>query len=127
MKNYVVWLDSRKANILNLINSKKVLVSKSEKNHHTRHKKDQYENSNQEHYFHSLIEKLKDADHLLILGPGLTKNHFRDYIEVHSKNILAKKIIGFEVFENFEHKSEKQMIAKSLKIFKNYNLFNETL
>jgi stalled ribosome rescue protein Dom34 len=126
MKDFVVWLDSKNAHVFAMQNTgiEKSIVSKSDKSHHTRHKKDMRSDSNSEHYYSRLAAKIKEADQLLIMGPGLAKNHFKDYLTTHQANTLAKKIIGIEKIEGFKHKTEKQVLASANKIFKTYDLYN---
>lgn len=129
MKDFVVWLDSKNAHVFAMKTTgiEKSIVSKSDKDHHTRNKKDKHKDSNSEHYYSDLAKKLKGADQLLILGPGLAKNHFKEHLTAHQSNTLAKKIIGLEKMESFEHKTEKQMMAKVHKFFRTYNLFNNPI
>ncbi len=126
MKNFIIWLDSKNAHIFNMKTTgfEKTIVNKRTQDHHTRHKNDKHKDSNSGRYYSELADKLKEADQLLILGPGLAKNHFKDHLKVHKSNSLAKKIIGTEPMESFEHKTEKQMMAKARKFFKMYDLFN---
>lgn len=123
MNNFVVWLDSKEAKIFELKPKgiEKSHLKKSDIDHHRRHKKDIHVDSNVEHYFRDLAVKLKTADQLLLLGPGLAKNHFKSHLESHLPDTLAKKIIGLE---NLENVSENQIMATAHKFFKHYDLFN---
>lgn len=123
MHNVVVWLDSKEAKIFELKPNgiEKSHLGKKDIDHHRRHKNDIYVDNNFEHFFHDLAGKLKMADQLLLLGPGLAKNHFKSYIESHAPNTLAKKIIGLE---NLENVSENQILEAAHKFFKRYFLFN---
>jgi stalled ribosome rescue protein Dom34 len=129
MKDFVVWLDSKNAHVFAMKPSgiEKSIVRKSDKDHHTRHKKDQHRNSNEEHYYSDLAKELKGADQVLLMGPGLAKNRFKDHLSTHEANILAKKIIGMERMESFEHKTEKQMLAKAHKFFRKFDLFQNPI
>ncbi len=129
MNDFVVWIDSKNAHVFAMKTTgiEKLTVKKSDKNHHTRHKNDKHRDSNSEHYYSELAEKLKGADQILIMGPGLAKNHFKDHLTAHQSNTLAKKIIGLEKMESFEHKTEKQMMAKAHQFFKTYNLFHNPI
>ena len=129
MKDFVVWLDSKNAHVFAMKTSgiEKSVVKKSDKNHHTRHKNDQHKDSNAEHYYQSLAKKLEGADHLLLIGPGLAKIHFKDHLSTHQANTLAKKIVGMENSESFEHQTENELLAMAHKFFKSYNLFNSPI
>lgn len=123
LNNFVVWLDSEEARIFELKTTgiEKSHLKKGDIDHHRRHKKDIHVDSNVEHYYRDLAEKLKKADQILLLGPGLAKNHFKGHLESHRPDHLATKIIGLE---NLENVSEKQILAKAHKFFKHYDLFN---
>ena len=117
MTPYVVWMDSEKANLFNIKTSS---VEKSHLNlhgadHHTRSKKDLHEVHHLEHFYRDLAIKLNDADQILILGPGLSKNHFKTYLETHHKKDLGSKIVGLE---HSDHPTDNQIIATAKKYFK---------
>ncbi len=48
---------------------------------------------NSEHYYRDLANKLKGADHLLLMGPGLAKKHFHENLIIHQAKTLAKKLL----------------------------------
>ncbi len=126
MNNYIVWLDSNKAHVFALKTSgvDKEIVKKSGKDLHRRHKHDKSEDDKGDRYYKELATHLKDADQLLILGPGTAKHHFKEHLTSHQANKLAEKIIGLENFESFEHKTEKQMMDFAHRFFKKYDVFN---
>lgn len=126
MKDYVVWLDSKNAHVFALKTTgiEKSVVRKNDKARPPHNKHDQDVDINVEHYYRDLATRLKDADHLLLMGPGLAKNQFKDHLAAHQAETLAKKIIGLENFESFEHKTEKQMMARARQFFKTYDLLN---
>jgi len=126
MADYVVWLDSEKAHIFNLKPSgvEKSHVEKNVFDHHTINKKDHHGDPAQEHFFRDLAVKLKDAEKILILGPGLAKNHFKTHLETHHTAHLAKKIIGLE---NSDHPTDNQILQAAGKFYTTYNLFNSPI
>lgn len=126
MNNYVVWLDSKEAHIFALKTTgiEKTHLKKSEVNHHRTPKKDMHNDKNAETYYHHLAENLKGADQVLLMGPGLAKNHFKDYLDSHEANTLAKKIIGLETSEKT---TENQIMASARKFFRHYDLFNNPI
>ncbi len=129
MKDYVIWLDSKNALIfeMKVTGIEKSEVKKSDKDLHRRHRNDQRRDSNTEHYFRDLATRVKGADQMLLLGPGVAKHHFKDHLLAHREKTLAKKIIGLENFESFGHKTEKQMLASARKFFKTYNSLNNPI
>lgn len=125
MAHLVVWLDSNNAHIFDLTEAGIVEahLKRKEINHHTFNKKDHHGDPSIEHFYKDVAIKLVNADEVLILGPGLAKNHFRTYLETHSKEI-AKKIAGLE---ETDHPTENQIVALGRKFFKTYNLFNNPI
>lgn len=120
MTNYVVWMDSENAHIFAL-GQNGVTKSTFEKTgvaHHTTNKKDQKADSDQEHFFRDLAIKLKDAEQLLLMGPGLGKTHFQTHLKTHHTNGLADRIVGSE---NSEHLTDKQVLAKAREYYKTYD------
>jgi stalled ribosome rescue protein Dom34 len=126
MNDYVVWMDSKNARIFALKSSgiEKSHLKKSGKEHQSRHKHDMKTDANSEHYYRDLAARLKGADQLLLIGPGLAKKDFQAHLTTHQANTLAKKIIGLDDFQSFEHKTEKQMMAQAKKFFKEYDKFD---
>ena len=123
MNNFVVWLDSKEARIFELKTTgiEKSHLDKKGIDHHRKHKNDIHTDSDAEHFYRDLSTALKAADQLLILGPGLTKNHFKTHLESHHTTALAKKIIGLETIENVD---DEKIMQKAREFFKHYDLFN---
>ncbi len=121
--NYVIWLDSEHAHIyaLTAAGVKKSILNKAGVDHHSHSKKNHDHDSDAEHFYRDLTVSLKDANELLIFGPGQSKNKFKSHLETHHKNELGKKIIGIE---NSDHPTDNQVLADARKFFKSYNLFN---
>ncbi len=117
MIQFVVWMDSEKAQLFNMKSSgvERSHVNIHGADHHTRHKKDLHEVAHLENFYRDLALRLKDADQILILGPGLSKNHFKTYLETHHTASLASKIAGLE---NSDHPTDNQIIASAKKFFK---------
>jgi stalled ribosome rescue protein Dom34 len=122
----VIWLDSGIAEIfaLKVSGIEKSHLKKTGVDHHTRNKKDSHGDPDLEHFFRDLAIKVGDAKELLIMGPGLAKNHFKTHLETHHANGLAKKIVGMEVCD---HPTENQILAIARKFFKTYDLFNNPI
>ena len=126
MTNYVLWLDSEIAKIFALkpTGIEKSQVQKSSLDHHSGNKKDKHGDSHTEHFYRDLAVKLNDANQVLILGPGLAKNHFKTHFETHHNSQIAKKIIGLEACENI---TDNQILAEARKFFKHYDQFNNPI
>lgn len=129
MNNFVVWMNSKNAHIFAMKSTgiEKEIIHKGDQDHHTRHKNDQYKDTHTEKYFKEIDHILKNADQMLLIGPGLAKKHFKEHLITYHANSLAKKIIGVEESESFEHESENQLMAKAHQFFKTYDLFNNPI
>lgn len=116
MTQYVVWMDSEKAHLFNMkisgVEKSHLILHGAD--HHTRNKKDSLEVAHVEHFYRNLAIQLKDADKILILGPGHSKNHFKTHLETHHTAGLAKKIVGME---NSDHPTDNQIVALAKKFF----------
>jgi stalled ribosome rescue protein Dom34 len=126
MTDYVVWLDSEKAQLYNLTQTgvRKSHLAKKNIDHHSHDKKDHSHDSNLEHFFKDLATQLRDAEHVLLVGPGMAKLHFKNHLETHHADGLVKKIIGIE---NSDHPTDNQILAEARKFYQHYNLFNSTI
>ena len=120
--DYIVWLDSEKAQIFALTTEgiEKSNLEKSGMNHHSHERKDHTNDSNLEHFYRDLAAKLSDAEQLLLTGPGLAKKHFTNYLESHAAT-LSKKVVGVE---NSDHPTDNQILASGREFFKTYAFFN---
>ena len=124
--NYVIWMDSQKAHLFALKENgiEKSSVAKHGMDHHTHNKKDHHGDSTSEHFFRDMAEKLHDAEQVLLLGPGLAKNHFKTHLETHHTGHLDKKIVGIE---NCDHPTDGEVLALARKFFQHYNLYHSPI
>ncbi len=85
MKDYVVWLDSQNAHIFALKKwgVEKSVINKKDRDFRPQNKHAAKVDYNSEHYYRDLANKLKGADHLLLMGPGIAKKHFQEHLVVH--------------------------------------------
>ncbi len=129
MNDYIVWLDSENAKIFSLKTSgvEKSVLNKKDRDFRPQNKHATKVDYNSEHYYRDLANRLKGADHLLLIGPGLSINHFQEHLITHQAKTLAKKVIALEDFESFEHKTEKQLLARASKFFKSYDHFDNLI
>ncbi len=117
MNNFVVWLDSKNAHIFasSPTGFEKSVLQKKLKDFRPQNKHAEKVDHNAGHFYRDLAVRLRGADQLLLMGPGLAKNKFQDHLKLHQPETLAKKIIGLKRFEDFNHKSEKQLLARAKK------------
>lgn len=125
MAKYIIWLDSEHASIFDLKVSgiEKSQLQRQVIDHHTTNKKDHHGDPATEHFYRDLAKRIKDAEEILLLGPSLSKNHFKTYLESHTPG-LAKAIVGIEATD---HPTDNQIMAIGRKFFKTYNLFHHPI
>lgn len=122
MANYVVWLDSAKAKIFELhptqVEEKTLL--RTEIRHHSGADKEQNSRKNLEKFFHELAGALKDANEILLTGPGEAKIHFQSHLKEHHHAQIGNKVVGVETTD---HPTDGQIIALAKQFFKNHLKF----
>ena len=116
MSAYVVWMDSTNAKIFH-IEGEKVTASRAirhDHDHHTHNKNDAKEKDSPK-FFIDVASQLNDSkDAVLLVGPGVAKNHFVTYLDNHHRKELAHRIVGTE---NMDHPSDAQIVAFARKYF----------
>lgn len=115
MKNYVIWIDREHAKIFKFEEDKASQKNLSVKHmeHHT-HRQDNFDHMRYEtRLFADSAAILQNADQLLILGPGVAKHHFQNYLAEHFP-ILSKKVAACE---NSDHPTDPQLFAYAKKYF----------
>lgn len=116
MSIFAVWIDREHAKIFQVAADKmeRQTVQSGAPTHHT-HQKDHLDQERQEHrLFAEVVTKLKEATNLLIIGPGIAKHHFQNYLTEHHP-ILARKI---SACETVDHPTDHQIAALAKKFYK---------
>lgn len=122
MAAYIVWLDHQEAHIFNLTSGgvKKENFKKHTHEHSNNHA-DARNDQQDEHFYHEIAKKINGAAEVLIMGPGLAKNHFKTHLEKHHHSNLAQKVVGVEAID---HPTEKQVLEKARNFFKTYDFLH---
>jgi len=111
----VIWIDREHAQLYLLSNDK--MERRKFEGHHKenhRHVRDSIDKERDEHsFFLDVGNALEGADQILILGPGIAKHHFRNYM-TEQKPMLARKIAGVETVD---HPSDGQIAAMARKFY----------
>ncbi len=107
----LIWLDRSQAKIfkrLKGVDQQERVILKSHFKKHPPHLLDYLELEKRENkLFLDAIRELTDADHIIILGPGMVKYHFRTYLSEHFP-LINKKVIACEAFD---HSADPQIEA----------------
>ena len=116
MSAYVVWMDSTNAKIFHIAGDA-VSTSKAFRHspdHHTHNKNDAKQKDDPK-FFTDIADHLKTMkDSVLLVGPGVSKNHFVTYLESHHQKELAHRIVGTEAMD---HPTDAQIVAFARKYF----------
>ncbi len=110
----VVWLDSASARVFEFSNDemKRDTVKPSVADHHTQGH-DSKHSKTEKALFQELSRRIGRAEKVLLLGPGVAKNHFLHYLEDHNKK-LAENVVGVETVD---HPSDNQIAQYTYKYF----------
>lgn len=111
----MVWIDREHASLVSLRDNDISVASfrQSEPDHHT-HRVQDTERKEPRKLFQRAVELLKNASRILIVGPGVTKFHFRTYLVEHHP-AQARKVVGCETLD---HPSEGQLKDYAKKHFR---------
>jgi stalled ribosome rescue protein Dom34 len=119
MSPFVIWLDSENAHLFNLSGETVVKTHFEKKihDHHTHQLSNHTGDPSIGHFFNEVSSHLSGAEEILLVGPGLAKDHFKAYLLKHHEESLAKKIVGTETCD---HPTDNQILALAKKFFKRY-------
>lgn len=116
MSHYVIWLDSQEAKIFTF--TKKDANENDVKRavHHHRNSSERKED--EKTFFKTFTAEIQSAEEILLIGPGIAKDHYKHYLEDHNKHIL-EKIIGTETVD---HPTDNQILQLAKKYFKEHHI-----
>lgn len=115
MKVAVVWIDREHAQLY-LLSQDKMERQRFEHHHkeNHRHLRDAVDKHREEQgLFRDVGKALEGMDQILILGPGVAKHHFRNYL-MEQMPMVAKKVSGVETVD---HPSDGQIAAMARKFY----------
>lgn len=121
----ILWIDFEHAKIFKISENGIVVHHKKTKYKYSKHNSnhDLHEKKNRDLFFKELLNEIKSSDELLIFGSGPARNHFKKYIENHSKETLLK-IVGLEPMDQL---TDNQILEKSRVFFKKYNTYHSDI
>lgn len=123
MNTYILWIerDCVKWFHIEREGTKERVLHRREIRHHTSHAPENLKNTDK--FFHKVAESIQGADEILLVGPSLGKEHFRDYLENHRGLGLAGKVVG--ILTLGPH-TDNQILAQSREFFRYYDVFGES-
>lgn len=117
MTYFTVWIDRMNAKVFHLSdeNAEKKVLRSHFHDHHT-HQLDQLDMAQREKkLFQAVTEELAPNTPILIMGPGVVKHHFQNYLNEHHP-VLSKKVVACETVD---HLTDSQIVAESMARFNN--------
>lgn len=122
MPAFVIWLDHKEATLFELDpKGLKKTHLKKHQHEHTNSHADARHDQQDERFYHEIAQKLGTPKEILLVGPGLAKNHLKTHLERHHHAALASKIVGVETVD---HITEAQVLETARKFFKNFDAFH---
>ena len=124
MAAYVVWIEMDRARVFRMQQGEKhpVIMHRREIKHHTSRDPENHKNS--EKFFHDVASELADAAEILLVGPGLAKQHFGEHLKRHHHATLAKAVVGLETSH---HLSDEKLLELSRRFFRKLDLFTSPI
>jgi stalled ribosome rescue protein Dom34 len=122
MKAYVVWVERNLAKVFRMEVGglwQKVL-HRNEIRHHT--SRDPQHLRDGTKFFHRITDYLRDATEILIIGPGLAKEQFRNHLERHHHSPLAINVVGSAKIDIV---TDAQILAFARRLFRQYDIFGK--
>jgi stalled ribosome rescue protein Dom34 len=117
MSSYALWVDHKHAYVYKFTkDGVDETTLKSESEHSGG-------NHDHEKFFHSIAQKIGDAKELMIMGPGIAKDEFKNHCEKHHHNQIAKAIVG--VRPMVAHPTKAIMIEEARDFFKHHHLWTK--
>lgn len=115
MTAVVIWVDRQHAKLFlfSEVKMERQTVHADQPEHHT-HSQDQLDAARKERkLFAAVVDRIQEARALLILGPGVAKHHFHNYLSEHVP-ALARKVIACETVD---HSTDAQIADMAMKYF----------
>ena len=123
MQACIVWVDYLHARVFKVSPTGivKKVIKLNAIQHSNGHRAGNFKIS-EENYFQDVINAIgKPPLHLLVMGSGLAKNNFQDFLEKKQKNKLYKCLVGLVKIADL---SDNQILKASRQFFKKYSLYN---
>jgi stalled ribosome rescue protein Dom34 len=114
----VVWLDHNEARVMHIspADVEKSVVNPAEPHRNLHRKRGSVSGSRQsedQQFYHEVVEALGGAAEILIVGPGQAKLELIKHIHSHDHEV-SSKVIGVETVD---HPSDAQLVAFARKYF----------
>lgn len=108
MKNYTLWIDHSAAHVIDVTDGRNE-ISDIINEHKFRPTKEQLRK-----FYHEVAVTLREADKILLFGPGISKEEFKNHCESHHPDVYRA------IFQDETTQSRfkpNEVIKKSLQIY----------
>jgi stalled ribosome rescue protein Dom34 len=114
----VVWVDHNEAHVMHIspTDVEKSVVHPAKPHQHLHHKGGTVGSgraTEDQHYYHAVVDALKGASEILIVGPGQAKLILLKHMQSHDATTGAK-VVGLETVD---HPTDGQLVAHARKYF----------
>jgi stalled ribosome rescue protein Dom34 len=114
----VVWLDHSEAHVMHISpdDVEKSVVHPAKPHLHLHSKSGTVgagRKAEDHHYYHAIVEALKGAQEILVVGPAQAKLQLIKHIHTHDQG-MTDKVVGVETID---HPSDGQLVAYARKYF----------
>ncbi|OGU20751.1 MAG: translational machinery protein [Hydrogenophilales bacterium RIFOXYD1_FULL_62_11] len=114
----VVWLDHNEAHIMHISpdDIETSVVKPAEPHRNLQRKRGSVSGNRQpedQHFYHEVVEAMRGATEILVVGPGQAKLELIKHIHAHDPNV-SRQVIGVETVD---HPSDAQVVAYARKYF----------
>ena len=119
MNDVAIWIDHTEARIyaIHRESTSEWKLHPHDRHVHLHHKAglgDSGRAPQDQHYFHSVADAVKDAGEILIAGPGTAKTELMHHLQKHDPQV-AKKVVAVEPLD---HPSDGELLNVARKFFK---------
>ncbi|MBV8619048.1 MAG: hypothetical protein JOY84_09310 [Curvibacter sp.] len=109
----VVWLDHSEAHVL-MFDREHVESQRVKSRSHHKH---QGKSSDDVAFYAAIADALEGSHEVLLAGPGLARNNFRDWATSHQKAVAATIVDSISA----DHPSDAQLVALAKQYFKKFD------
>lgn len=126
-RHVALWIDHAEAKIFHLGEADFEKLEIKGPHHHISHRGEPRSNGSShpaadQSFFHSAADALKNAEEILVVGPGKAKLEFIKHVHAHDRG-LVDKVIGVETVD---HPTDGQLVAFARKYFHKVDVMNGT-
>lgn len=115
MSHTAIWIDHHKATIFtftaNGIEEKSIEAAEKK-----------LDKEHQKKFYHQVATALGGAEKIVVLGPGMAKDEFKNHCENHNHKRIFNAIVGIETMK--DHPTKAELMKKADTFFSKYFQWN---